>query len=329
MEYQVQCPNTDAITKARFARHSTDLLISSWDGQVYLCGSNSSDSKVRLSYSHTGPVLDCCWGVGDAQTFSGGVDRRLKVCDLATGKDSTLGTHDHGIRCVEFNMEGRWVITGSWDSTVKLWDPRSSTALIATLPQTGKVFALAETGCRVVVGTSDRTVAIYDVRNMSTPEQTRESSLKHQTRAIKVFPDQRGYILTSIEGRVAIEYFDTSSAVQAKKYAFKCHRSKHEGGGSIAYPVNSAAFHPVYGTFATGGCDGMVLLWDGMNKKRITQLPKYPSSIASLDFSADGKLLAITSSYTYEMGDRQEQAKDEVYVHVVEDKEVVPKHMLR
>lgn len=90
-----------------------------------------------------------------------------------------------------------------------------------------------------------------------------------------------------------------------------------------------------YGTFATGGCDGYVNVWDGNNKKRLYQVnilngslnivtvplvldlhtcnfslsfhmqyPKYPSSIAALSFSRDGKLLAIASSYTYEEGEK-------------------------
>ena len=37
---------------------------------------------------------------------------------------------------------------------------------------------------------------------------------------------------------------------QENKYAFKCHRK-----GDQVFPVNAMAFHPVYGTFATGGCD--------------------------------------------------------------------------
>jgi cell cycle arrest protein BUB3 len=36
------------------------------------------------------------------------------------------------------------------------------------------------------------------------------------------------------------------------------------------YPVNAIAFHPIHGTFATGGCDGNVYTWDGENKKRVS-----------------------------------------------------------
>ena len=39
--------------------------------------------------------------------------------------DHTVGTHNGPIRCVEYCRDVNVVITGSWDSSVKLWDPRS------------------------------------------------------------------------------------------------------------------------------------------------------------------------------------------------------------
>ena len=54
-----------------------------------------------------------------------------------------------------------------------------------------------------------------------------------------------GYVLSSIEGRVAVEYFDPSPEVQKTKYAFKCHRIKESGMENI-YPVNAISFHTVY-----------------------------------------------------------------------------------
>lgn len=40
----------------------------------------------------------------------------------------------------------------------------------------------------------------------------------------------------------------------------------------MVYPVHAIAFHPTYGTFATGGGDGVVNIWDGDNKKRLFQV---------------------------------------------------------
>ena len=81
---------------------------------------------------------------------------------------------------------------------------------------------------------------------------------------------------------------DVSSEIQKKKYAFKCHRIKENGIEHI-YPVNAISFHQGYNTFATGGSDGYVNIWDGFNKKRLCQFHKYSNSIASLSFSHDGK----------------------------------------
>jgi cell cycle arrest protein BUB3 len=60
-----------------------------------------------------------------------------------------------------------------------------------------------------------------------------------------------------------------------------------------------------YGTFASGGGDGVVNVWDGFNKKRLRQYSKYPSSIASMSFNSDGTYLAIASSYTFEEGEKE------------------------
>jgi len=110
--------------------------------------------------------------------------------------------------------------------------------------------------------------------------------------------------LSSTEGRLAVEYFDPSAAAQAKKFAFKCHRGKADGVETV-YPVNAIAFHPAYGTFATGGSDGVVNTWDPVNKKRLRQFPGYATSISSLAFSPDGQYLAIAVSYAYEEGEKE------------------------
>jgi len=203
-----------------------------------------------------------------------------------------LGSHEKPIKCIEFSNTTGLVISGSWDCSVALWDPRTSKSA-GSVSQAGcKVYSMDIVENRIVVATSGRSVFIYDIRNLGTPEQVRESSLMNQTRCIRSFPDGTGYALSSIEGRVAVEYFDPSPQIQKKKYAFKCHR-KIINGSQTLYPVNSMAFHPKYGTFATGGCDALINVWDGRNKKRICQYPPYPTSIAALDFNSNGSFLQL------------------------------------
>ena len=50
-------------------------------------------------------------------------------------------------------------------------------------------------------------------------------------RCLSCFPNKQGFVLSSIEGRVAVEYLDPNPDVQKKKYAFKSHRVKDANSG--------------------------------------------------------------------------------------------------
>ncbi|KAK2664892.1 hypothetical protein Ddye_003466 [Dipteronia dyeriana] len=317
-------PPTDGISNLRFSNHSDHLLVSSWDKTVRLY--DASANVLRGEFKHGGAVLDCCFH-DDSSGFSASADNNVRRLVFNYGKEDILGRHDAPVRCIEYSYAAGQVITGSWDKTLKCWDPRGASGqertLVGTYPQPERVYSLSLVGNRLVVATAGRHVNVYDLRNMSQPEQRRESSLKYQTRCVRCYPNGTGYALSSVEGRVAMEFFDLSEASQAKKYAFKCHR-KSEAGRDIVYPVNAIAFHPVYGTFATGGCDGFVNVWDGNNKKRLYQYSKYPTSVAALSFSRDGRLLAVASSYTFEEGDKPHEP-DAIFIRGVNEIEVKPK----
>lgn len=254
------------------------------------------------------------------------MDCRVTRVDAATSQLQALGAHTAPIKCVEWLESKGVVVTASWDMTMRLWDPRvpPPSCNVATAELPGKAYTLGIGGQHLVVGTSARHVWIYDLAKLELGEasQARESSLKYQTRCIAAHP--RGYALGSVEGRVAMEYFDTSPEAQKGKYAFKCHR-RNEVGRDVVYPVHAITFHPTFGTFATGGGDGVINIWDGDNKKRLFQIAPYPTSVASLAFSGDGALLAVASSYSYERGEQQGVPPDQVFIRKVADAEVRPK----
>lgn len=320
-EFQLKNPPTDGITAVKFGPNSSQfLLTSSWDTSVRLYDVISN--HLRMKYNHPAPVLDCCFH-DSVHCYSGGLDNTLKVYDFNTNTGTNVGTHDAPIRCVEYCPDVNVVITGSWDMSVKLWDPRTPCSA-GTFPQPDKVYTMSVCGDRLVVGTAGRKVLVWDLRNMGYVQQRRESSLKFQTRSIRCFPNKQGYVLSSIEGRVAVEYLDPSPEIQKRKYAFKCHRVK-ENGVELIYPVNAIAFHNQHNTFATGGSDGFVNIWDGFNKKRLCQFHRYPTTIAALSFSADSSVLAIATSYMFENEEITSPPEDQIYIRNVSDQETKPK----
>ncbi len=358
------------------------------------------------SVAHKGAVLDVVGGGGAAPSsfFSGGLDMAVLRHDLSVGVGGSgggvdvLGSHAGAVRCVERSDAHGAVVTGSWDKTAKVWDPRSrggsgggaagaASGAVATLALPDKCYAMALLGDHaLLVGTAGRHVQLYDLRRLAplalaaggSPEgalmQGRDSSLKHQTRCLQALPDASGFTTGSIEGRVAVDYVDMAPAAQERKYAFKvrraerartlappsistpplyfsprpppplppplpatqCHRQKSPSGDEKIFPVNAISFHPTLGTFATGGGDGVVCVWDHALKKRVSQLPgcggpSAANSVASLAFSPDGSLLAVAASYAWEQGDPAQlpqyarPAPDTVYIRQVADAEVRPK----
>lgn len=208
------------------------------------------------------------------------------------------------------------LVSASWDSTLHVHNTTDPSQPPLAIPLPGKPHALAASPTKLVVAMTARLVHIYDLPTLASalsspnpqppqPWQQRESSLKFLTRAVACMPNDAGYATSSIEGRVAVEWFEDSAESQARKYAFKCHRQaapEEEGGGDVVYPVNALAFHPVYGTFASGGGDGTVALWDAEAKRRMRQYQKFPEAVAALGFSGDGRYLAIGVCPGFETG---------------------------
>ncbi|CAG8566193.1 WD40 repeat-like protein [Rhizophagus irregularis] len=324
-QFELVDPPSDAISSVVFSpTTSNHLLVSSWDKTVRLYDIN--ENSLRASFQHKASVLDCCFSDG-VHIFSGGLDHCIKSFDINSTNESIVGLHDKAVKCVEYSLEKHMIVSGSWDCTIRLWDIRKKDALFGQyeIGDGAKVFALSLVHYKLVVATAGRQFFIYDIRNMSETIQKRESSLKFMTRCVKCMPNRQGYASSSIEGRVAVEFFDPSPEAQARKYAFKCHRKVIDGVDTV-YPVNALAFHPTHGTFASGGADGMVNIWDGFNKKRLRQYPQYPTSIASLDFSRDGQYLAIASSYTFEEGEK-DHPPDSVFIKPINENECKPRVM--
>ncbi|KAJ9149048.1 Mitotic checkpoint protein BUB3.2 [Pleurostoma richardsiae] len=343
-QFEVAQPPDDAVSRVVFARESpTKLLVSSWDRNVYLYEIQDGDeptANLVRKFEHRAPVLDVCFGANDNEAFSAGMDWQVKRIDLETGEQTVMSKHTQPVRCVVYSPEHSILVSASWDSTLHFHNTASpsSKPIVVSLP--GKPHAMAASPSKVVVAMTARLVHIFDLPTVAKhfdsspangapgpdhpvvkPWQQRESSLKFLTRAVSCMPNDAGYATSSIEGRVAVEWFEDSAESQARKYAFKCHRQAapdDEGGGDVVYPVNALAFHPLYGTFASGGGDGTVALWDAEAKRRMKQYQKFPHSVASAAFSRDGKYLAVGVCPGFETGQEDYTGQGQTNVFIRE-----------
>lgn len=339
-------PPADPISAVRFAPNSpTRLLVASWDKHIYLYDvKDGPTGRLIQKFPHRAAVLDVCFGADDNTAFTAGIDWDVNKVDLETGETTVLSTHEQGVRSVAYSAKHSLLLSGSWDDTlhIHILDQKHRLAHApATIKLPSRPFSISLTDSKVVVAMASRQMAIYDLAALKMltqssapsdenqgvnelqvePWQMRESSLKYMTRMVSCMPNDQGYASSSIEGRVGVEWFDPSPESQARKYAFKCHRQT-EGDVDVVYPVNALAYHPVHqGSFASGGGDGFVILWDGVTKRRIRQYQPYPASVASLAWSSDGKYLAVGVSPGFEDGKEDTQGPNIVFIRELGENE--------
>nr|CAD1826871.1 unnamed protein product [Ananas comosus var. bracteatus] len=235
----------------------------------------SGSSQPKASISHEHPVLCSTWKDDGMTVFSGGCDKTVKMWPLMTGgQPATVAAHDAPVKELAWIPQMNLLVTGSWDKTLKYWDTRQPQPVhTQQLPE--RCYAMTVRYPLMVVGTADRQLIVYNLQNPQTEFKRIQSPLKYQTRCLAAFPDQQGFLVGSIEGRVGVHHLD--DAQQSKNFTFKCHRE-----GTEIYSVNSLNFHPVHGTFATAGSDGAFNFWDKDSKQRLKAMARCPHPIPAV-----------------------------------------------
>ena len=278
-----------------------------------------------MNHEGNAPVLDCCTSPDGNTVFSVGADKAVRMWQLGQTPPNNvpqqIGSHDQPIKSVRFLKNTNLVVSGGYDKRLKFWDARSPNP-VAQIELPERVYDMDVSDSLMVVAVAGRQIITYNVSGQPQEHERKESPLKYQSRCVAAFPDNTGYAVGSIEGRVGIQYVQK---VQGKdSFAFKCHRD-----GSNVYAVNHIAFHKGYGTFSTVGADGIVNFWDKDNKQRLKNFPALHRTITCAQFNAQGNMFAYASSYDWSKGcshyTPNQPNSNEIFVHHVLDEEIKPK----
>ncbi|XVE85792.1 hypothetical protein DITRI_Ditri17bG0119700 [Diplodiscus trichospermus] len=288
-------PIRDAISRIRFAPHSNNLLISSWDSTLRLY--DVECSRLRLEAPSEAALLDCCFQ-DESVAFSAGSDGSIIRYDLQSGTSYRFGKHDAIATCVEYSNETRQVITAGFDKKIIAWDmcEAKPLAFLGNLGTEVESMSLSCFELTVAVGSS---VGIYDLRNLDRSVQSSESCMDVQIRCVCSIPYSKGYAVGSVDGRVKLEISYPPSS-KNMGYMFRCHPKSRDGRYHLV-PVNDITFNPfISGALVTGDNEGYVTAWDAKSRRRLFELPRCSNSVASLAYNDEGQLLAVASSYTYQ-----------------------------
>uniref|UniRef100_A0A665XGB0 WD repeat-containing protein 37 n=1 Tax=Echeneis naucrates TaxID=173247 RepID=A0A665XGB0_ECHNA len=126
--------------------------------------------------SHQGVVIAADWLVGGKQVVTASWDRAANLYDVETSElVHSLTGHDQELTHCCTHPTQRLVVTSSRDTTFRLWDFRDPSIHSVNVFQghtdtvTSAVFTV---GDNVVSGSDDRTVKVWDLKNMRSPIAT-------------------------------------------------------------------------------------------------------------------------------------------------------------
>uniref|UniRef100_A0A8C6WQI7 WD repeat-containing protein 37 n=1 Tax=Neogobius melanostomus TaxID=47308 RepID=A0A8C6WQI7_9GOBI len=126
--------------------------------------------------SHQGVVIAADWLVGGRQVVTASWDRAANLYDVETSElVHSLTGHDQELSHCCTHPTQRLVVTSSRDTTFRLWDFRDPSIHSVNVFQghtdtvTSAVFTV---GDNVVSGSDDRTVKVWDLKNMRSPMAT-------------------------------------------------------------------------------------------------------------------------------------------------------------
>ena len=275
---------TDANLRRLNARQTTLEHVVAYGAQMV--GADFSGSNGRKMFvteeDLQGAILNCCWSMADVAPIE-----RPK----ALAAQWQWG-HGLAVRGVVPSPDGLLVLSGSYDTTLKLWDVRSGqcTRTFSGHNHAVSSCAFSSDGHFVLSGSYDQTLKLWD----SNSGQCLKTLLGHT--------DLVSSCAFSVDGRLALSGSRDNSLKVWEVGSGECLHTLLGHGNSVL----SCAFSPDGKLMASSSADETIKLWQTLSGECLTTFSGHSDLIWSCAFSPDGKhLLSASHDRTLKLWDIQ------------------------
>ncbi|OQE36694.1 hypothetical protein PENCOP_c011G02558 [Penicillium coprophilum] len=194
----------------------------------------------------------------------------------------TLARHSRQVRAMAFSPDGKHIVSGSDDKTIKLWDAMTGDLQKTLEGHSHQVTAVAFSpdGKYIVSGSDDETIKLWDTTTGVLQKTLVGHS--HQVKAVAFSPDNK-HIISSSDDQT-IKLWDTITGDLQKTLEGHSHQ------------VRAIAFSPDSKYIASGSDDKTIKLWDTITGDLQKTLEGHSHQVRAIAFSPDSKYIASGSN---------------------------------
>lgn len=186
-----------------FSPDGRSVVTGSNDSTLKLWDSRTGHELLTLT-GHSDRIRSCAFSPDGSKIMSGGDDKGIRIWDITTKKNTVfeqtsiitcsafspdgcsmvcsnddqlllydiknraviavLKGHEDSVECCAYSPDGRLLVSGSYDKTLKIWDVKRATELMTLKGHTSNVAscAFSPDGNRIVSGSYDNTIKVWD-----------------------------------------------------------------------------------------------------------------------------------------------------------------------
>jgi WD40 repeat protein/tRNA A-37 threonylcarbamoyl transferase component Bud32 len=239
-------------------------------------------SDLRTLKGHESDVRSVAFSLNGKELASTGVDRTVRIWDVATGRQlKVLRGHKGEVRSVFYSPNGKWLCSASFDHTLCLWNASTGELAHALKGHSDAVrsVAFSPDSHRVASAGHDGTIKLWDVESGKFLETVPASD--HRLLCVAFAGNAR---LACGDARGMVRCFS------ADRMHEQWQQDAHEGD------VTSVAVRPDGRVLATAGVDSFIKLWNCDNGQRIDAWSIGDVEVTSLSYSPDGSQLVFANT---------------------------------
>jgi len=284
----IVCPgHSRPLAEVQYSPATPDgvFLISACLDKMPMLRRGETGDWIGTFQGHKGAVWSAKLDKQATKAATGAADFSAKLWDAITGQEKMQFTHRHIVKTVEFSPDGRRLLTGSSDKTVKLHDLEAGTddaAVEFKHPDGVRKALWGNDENTFITGGQDGAVRVWDVRSQ---QQTQEIMCSDLVMDMEL--SANGDILTVAAGK-EVKFFDAKNGfkeLHTHKMPDTC-GFKEEGGASL---------HPSGKKFIAGGLDLWVRVFDFETGEMQECHKGHHGPVRCLRYAPDGKSFASGS----------------------------------